>query len=132
MSSILFIVDDLDKGQAEKVTADLANTLADLGHSVTLAVLNGSKDTQSIKSHVQYIDLNISPSFPFGKLWKAKRLQPIEENRIEQLINQQRYDVIILGFQNGYYLGRYLKKTQNVWYWIHGELLEYRPSSQYF
>lgn len=132
MSSILFIVDDLGKGGAEKVTADLANTLADLGHSVTLAVLNGSKDTQAIKSHVQYIDLNISPSFAFGKLWKAKKLSPIEENRIEQLINQQRYDLIILGFHNGYYLGHYLKQTQNVWYWIHGELLEYRPSANIF
>ena len=40
MKRILFIVDDLGKGGAEKITLEVAHTLAKNEHLVTLAVLN--------------------------------------------------------------------------------------------
>ncbi len=132
MKSILFVIDDLGRGGAEKITADLANTFSNLGHKVTLAVLNADKNIQYISPHINYIDLKLTPSFAFGKLWKTKKLSDSEKNRIDQLINLKTYDLIILGFHNGYYLGQYLTQTQNVWYWVHGELLEYRPSQNIF
>lgn len=132
MKRILFVVDDLGRGGAEKITAELANTFAELGHSVTLAVLNASKNTQNISSKLKYIDLNIDPKFAFGKFWKTKQLSTAEKSRVDELINHQTYDLIILGFHNGYYLGQYLTQTHNVWYWVHGELLEYRPSPHIF
>src|SRR5690606_26176326 len=126
MKSILFIVDDLGKGGAEKITAELANTFAKLDHRITLAVLNSSKNMQKILPNIDYIDLKINPKFAFGKLWKSKKLSYLERNRVNQLINNKTYDLIILGFHNGYYLGEYLNQKENVWYWIHGDLLEFR------
>lgn len=132
MKKILFIIDDLGKGGAEKVTVDLAQTLANLGHSVTLAVLNSSKNTITISPSIHYIDLNIDPKFAFGKLWNTKKLSSSEQLRVDQLLNQSIFDLIIVGFHNGYYLGQYLSQKENVWYWIHGELLEFRPSQNLF
>ncbi|OTG69715.1 glycosyltransferase [Acinetobacter sp. A1-4-2] len=126
MKKILFIVDDLGKGGAEKITLDLAYTLAKNDNLVTLAVLNSSKNTLAVDSSIEYIDLNINPKFAFGKLWKFKELSKKEQETISLLINEKTFDLIILGFHNGYYLGNYLTQKKNVWHWIHGDLLEFR------
>ncbi|WP_171543097.1 glycosyltransferase [Acinetobacter terrae] len=132
MKRILFIVDDLGKGGAEKITLELAHTLAKNGHLVTLAVLNSGKNTLIVDSSIEYIDLNINPKFAFGKLWKFKELSKKEQKTVSLLINEKNFDLIILGFHNGYYLGKYLTQKKNVWYWIHGELIEYRPTKSFF
>jgi glycosyltransferase involved in cell wall biosynthesis len=126
MKKILFIVDDLGKGGAEKITLELAHTLSKNENLVTLAVLNSSKNTLVVDSSIEYIDLNINLKFAFGKLWKAKKLSKNEQATVTSLINERSFDLIILGFHNGYYLGSYLTQKENVWYWIHGDLLEFR------
>lgn len=126
MKRILFIVDDLGKGGAEKITLELAHTLAKNEHLVTLAVLNSGKNTLIVDSSIEYIDLNINPKFAFGKLWKFKELSKREQETVSLLINEKNFDLIILGFHNGYYLGNYLTQKNNIWYWIHGDLLEFR------
>jgi glycosyltransferase involved in cell wall biosynthesis len=126
MKKILFIVDDLGKGGAEKITLELAHTLANNENLVTLAVLNSSKNTLVVDSSIEYIDLNINPKFAFGKLWKFKELSKKEQETVSLLINERNFDLIVLGFHNGYYLGEYLTQKKNIWYWIHGDLLEFR------
>lgn len=126
MKRILFIIDDLGKGGAEKITLELAHTLAKNEHLVTLAVLNSGKNTLIVDSSIEYIDLNINPKFAFGKLWKLKKLSKQEQETVSSQINDKNFDLIILGFHNGYYLGNYLNPKNNIWYWIHGDLLEFR------
>lgn len=132
MKKILFIVDDLGQGGAEKITLELAKFLAKNTNLVTLAVLNSSKNTLSIHSSIEYIDLSLSPKFSFGKLWKSKKISKNEEKIIHEKINSRKFDLIIIGFHNGYYLGKYITQKTNVWYWVHGDLLEYRPSTNIF
>ncbi|WP_180147240.1 glycosyltransferase [Acinetobacter sp. YH12052] len=126
MKKILFIVDDLGKGGAEKITLELAHTLAKSKNLVTLAVLNSSKNTLIVDPSIEYIDLNIDSKFAFGKLWKFKELTKKEQQIFSSLINKRNFDLIIIGFHNGYYLGKYLTQKENIWYWIHGDLLEIR------
>ncbi len=126
MKKILFIVDDLGKGGAEKITLALAHTLAKSKHLVTLAVLNSSRNTLIVDPSIEYIDLNIDAKFAFGKLWKFKELSTKELQNFSSLINKRNFDLIIIGFHNGYYLGKYLTQKENIWYWIHGDLLEIR------
>lgn len=126
MKKILFIVDDLGKGGAEKITLALAHTLAKSKHLVTLAVLNSSRNTLIVDPSIEYIDLNIDTKFAFGKLWKFKELSTKELQNFSSLINKRNFDLIIIGFHNGYYLGKYLTQKENIWYWIHGDLLEIR------
>lgn len=122
---ILFIIDNLGCGGAEKVTIELADYMARQGNDVTLAVLNGKKDYFKPPANIHYIDLGFSDFFAFGKLWKNRYLSDKEQHVLQQLLNQK-FDLIIPEYNNGHWLRPYL--TGNVWHWVHGDLIEKRPA----
>ncbi len=122
---ILFIIDNLGCGGAEKVTIELADYMARQGNDVTLAVLNGKKDYFKTPANIHYIDLGFSDFFAFGKLWKNRYLSDKEQHVLQQLLNQK-FDLIIPEYNNGHWLRPYL--TGNVWHWVHGDLIEKRPA----
>ncbi|WP_347473690.1 glycosyltransferase [Acinetobacter thermotolerans] len=123
MSKILFIIDHLGCGGAERITLQLAEYLAKQDHIIYLAVLNGQRNHYHCSSLVHYTDLQISESFAYGKMWKNKTLTHYEKQKIDQLLAYG-FDLIITGYNNGHWLAPYLKG--NVWHWIHGDLLEIR------
>ena len=123
MSKILFIIDHLGCGGAEKITLQLAECLAKKKHSIHLAVLNGRVNHYFPSSLIIYTDLQISECFSYGKMWQKKTLQPNDKAKIDKLIAQN-FDLIITGYNNGHWLAPYL--SGNVWHWIHGDLLEKR------
>ena len=123
MSKILFIIDHLGCGGAEKITLQLAECLAKKKHSIHLAVLNGRVNHYFPSSLITYTDLQISECFSYGKMWQKKTLQPNDKAKIDKLIAQN-FDLIITGYNNGHWLAPYL--SGNVWHWIHGDLLEKR------
>ena len=62
---ILFIIDDLGRGGAEKITVELANFLSDAGNDITLAVLNTSTQEQQPRTRIKLIDLEIRSDYAF-------------------------------------------------------------------
>ena len=123
MSKILFIVDHLGCGGAERITLQLAEHLAKNGHETHLAVLNGRVNHYCPSSLITYTDLQISECFSYGKMWKNKTLLPHEKEKLDVLMTKN-FDLIITGYNNGHWLAPYL--SGNVWHWIHGDLLEKR------
>ena len=129
MSKILFIIDHLGCGGAERITLQLAEYLAANDHSIHLAVLNGRLNyyhctaTATATASIDYTDLQLCESFAYGKMWKNKVLSPDEKTKIDTLLTNN-FDLIITGYNNGHWLAPYLKG--NVWHWIHGDLLEFR------
>ena len=125
MSKILFIIDHLGCGGAERITLQLAEYLAANDHSIHLAVLNGRLNYYQCKAtaSIDYTDLQLCESFAYGKMWKNKVLSPDEKTKIDTLLTNN-FDLIITGYNNGHWLAPYLKG--NVWHWIHGDLLEFR------
>jgi glycosyltransferase involved in cell wall biosynthesis len=123
MSKILFIIDHLGCGGAERITLQLAEYLAVNDHTIHLAVLNGRLNYYHCTANVAYTDLQLCESFAYGKMWKNKVLSPDEKTKIDILLNNN-FDLIITGYNNGHWLTDYLKG--NVWHWIHGDLLEKR------
>lgn len=126
---ILFIIDHLGCGGAEKVTIELADYMARQGHDVTLAVLNGKKDYFKTPASIHYIDLGFSDFFAHGKLWNDRFLTETEQQILQQLLAQQ-FDLIIPEYNNGHWLRPYL--SGNVWHWVHGDLIEKRPTHSLF
>ncbi len=126
---ILFIIDNLGCGGAEKVTIELADYMARLGNDVTLAVLNGKKDYFKTPPTINFIDLGFSDFFAFGKLWNEKYLNDQEQQVLQQLLSEK-FDLIIPEYNNGHWLRPYL--TGNVWHWVHGDLIEKRPVFNFF
>lgn len=127
---ILFIVDHLGLGGAEKVTLELAEYLARHRHQITLAVLNSQRNYYKVPDTIHYIDLQFSEFFSYGKLWKDRKLNAEEQCRIDQLLNQNDFQLIVTGYNNGHWLRPYLKG--NVWHWIHGDLIEKRSATNIF
>lgn len=125
--SILFFIDHLGRGGAERITIDLAYNLAQRGHLVTIAALNGQRNLLTTPSSVRLIDLELSHSFAFGKMWKKKYLSVAEQKRLADVLTQVKPHLIITGYNNGHWLAPYLQG--NVWHWIHGNLIENRKSS---
>lgn len=123
MSKILFVIDHLGCGGAERITLQLAEYLAAHEHSIHLAVLNGRLNYYHCTANVAYTDLQLCESFAYGKMWKNKVLSPDEKTKIDTLLANN-FDLIITGYNNGHWLAPYLKG--NVWHWIHGDLLEFR------
>ncbi|MEY4515693.1 MAG: hypothetical protein RL180_39, partial [Pseudomonadota bacterium] len=97
---------------------------------VTLAVLNGKKDRVPVPTTVQYLDLQLSDEFAFGKMWRKRSLTPAEQQRLTAFIHPLNADLIVTGYNNGHWLGDYLQG--NVWHWIHGELIEQRATPHLF
>ncbi|RYY80802.1 MAG: glycosyltransferase [Moraxellaceae bacterium] len=126
---ILFIIDHLGCGGAEKVTIELADYMARQGHEVTLAVLNGKRNYFTTPPIIDYIDLGFSDFFAHGKLWKDRFLTETEQQTLQQLLAQQ-FDLIIPEYNNGHWLRPYL--SGNVWHWVHGDLIEKRPTQNIF
>ncbi len=127
---ILFIIDHLGCGGAERITLQLAEYLAkNKNHIIHLAVLNGKANYHFPSTNITYTDLDLSESFAFGKMWKDKKLNASEIIRLNQLLLNN-FDLIVTGYNNGHWLGPYLKG--NVWHWIHGDLLEIRPQNNLF
>ncbi len=126
MKKILFIIDHLGQGGAEKITIQLADHLAHQGHQVSLAVLNGEKNKLAVPASINYIDLQLPHAFAFGKMWTARTLAPAAQTQLAQLQQTVQADLIVTGYNNGHWLAPYLKG--NVWHWIHGELIERRAT----
>lgn len=125
MSKILFIIDHLGCGGAERITLQLAEYLAKQNHIIHLATLNGLVNYHQPSSNIIYTDLALPKHFAYGKMWKSKKLSSSELTQLNQLLLNN-FDLIITGYNNGHWLAPYLKG--NVWHWIHGDLLEIRQS----
>lgn len=139
MHNILFIVDHLGNGGAERINIQLAEHLAERGHAISLMVLNGRKNSQHIPSCIDYIDLQLADEFAFGKMWRKKTLSPQQQHILHQHLMHIKPDLILTGYNNGHWLGNDLLNilyasglTANVWHWIHGQLIEKRHSHHIF
>lgn len=126
---ILFIADHLVCGGADKVTLELADYLGQQGHSISIAVLNGNKNFLSIPASIHYIDLQFCESFALGKLWKDKTLSHDEQQVLHKLLDEQKFDAVILGYNNGHWLKPYI--NGNVWHWVHADLIAKRPANHF-
>ncbi len=130
MKTILFVIDNLGKGGAQSITVSLANYLASMQNiHVKLAILNNKNQECFVNDLVQVVDLKINVIFSNGKLWKSKKLSIDEIVRVNDVLNYQSYDLIVLGFHNGYYLYDYLWEKDKIYFWMHGAVLEKRPAN---
>lgn len=73
---IIFIITGLGVGGAEKQVCDLADSLSDLGHVVTMIVLGGKIIFKPLSNNIQIINLDMKKN-PLSFLWsylKARRI----------------------------------------------------------
>lgn len=118
---ILFIVDHLQGGGAERVMLDVAHNLAK-HNNVSIALLNSSNIRMNISSKINQIDLNINKDFLKGSLWRRgnRKLQSEEISKIQNIIDNINPELIILSHWYAFHIRPYI--NGNIWFWIHGEI----------
>lgn len=119
--NILFILDHLKGGGAERISLDVANNLAQK-HKVTIALLDSSNIRMPISNRVNQVHLDVNKKFMSGNLWRNKKnkLTIGDINKINNLVSEKEYDLIILSHWYSLHLASLLEG--NIWIWIHSEI----------
>ena len=120
--NILFIVDHLKGGGAERITLEVANSLLKKDYCVSIALLDHSDIRMLIPEGIKQINLEADPKFMQGNLWrkKGKNISKPMKKRISEMLYNFKPDIVFVGYYRSYWLYRYLPK--NTWYWIHGDI----------
>ena len=73
MKRFLFIQDHLHGGGAEQICIDTAAGLKELGHEVTVLLLDGTQIRTQCPVDLSLIKFNIAPKFLHGSIKKNKQ-----------------------------------------------------------
>lgn len=121
IQKILFIIDHLKGGGAERISVEVASHLS-LEYQVSIALMDANNIRMPIPTSVKQINLDIHPEFMSGSLWKRKnrRLKSDELIRLQSLIATEKPDLIILSYWYTVFLLPYL--PDNTWFWIHNAI----------
>ena len=121
--NILFIVDHLIGGGAERMTLELAENLS-ATNTVSIALMNSDSIGMNLPLNIDIHNLHINNDFMSGGLWKRKnkKLHESEIQRINKLIQSKNPDLIILSHWYAMYLEPFLHG--NVWIWVHGDIFQ--------
>lgn len=121
--NILFIVDHLIGGGAERMTLELAENLS-ATNTVSIALMNSDSIGMNLPLNIDIHNLHINNDFMSGGLWKRKnkKLHESEIQRINKLIQSRNPDLIILSHWYAMYLEPFLHG--NVWIWVHGDIFQ--------
>lgn len=118
---ILFIVDHLKGGGAERITVEVANQLS-IENDVCIALMDSSNIRISVPDYIKQYQLNINPNFMKRGLWKPKKyhLNKKEICLLSNLLAEEQPDLIVLTHWYAIHLLEYL--NGNIWCWVHGEI----------
>lgn len=130
---VLFIVDHLKGGGAEKILLEVAKKLSE-NHQVIIALMDSHDIRMPIPSCITAIDLNIHKAFMSGGLWrrKGRELRADEIRQMNTILDEESPDLVVLSHWYALHLSPYLKG--NVWTWVHGDIFNpnRRPTPNLF
>lgn len=134
---ILFILDHLKGGGAERIALSLAESLHQQDHEVVIALLDSTEIKMPVPVGIKQINLDFSSSFFTGRLWQStrKKFLKSDQDKISQLIDTVQPDKVIVSPWRAFYLAQSkILNNNNVFFWIHGEVIDLvrRPQKNVF
>lgn len=123
MKRFLFIQDHLHGGGAEQICIDTAAGLKELGHEVTVLLLDGTQIRTQCPVDLSLIKFNIAPKFLHGSIKKnkLKQVSTEQQQKLLDIIAELKPDTVFAGHSHAFWLSPIL--SGNVWYWVHGDTL---------
>lgn len=123
---LLFIVDHLKGGGAERITLELMEQLHIRGIDVACLVLGDDEMNMSMGFDIPMYYANLSQEFFDGGMWRKRKYKPTEQEiknvkKYIELINPSK---IILGYWHGYFIEPFLPKTIETILWFHGQAFD--------
>lgn len=119
---ILFIVDHLKGGGAEKILLDTATNLKKTGHQVTVVPLNHHEIKMDIPKNLNFIKESFNQCICSGKLLRKRETPTADIEKINTIISDIQPDLIILSHAFAFCLSDFI--SGNIWLWIHGEIFK--------
>lgn len=119
---ILFIVDHLKGGGAEKILLDTAINLKKIGHKVTILPLNHHDIKMEIPKDLNFIQQKFDNRIYSGKLLRKRDIPTSDIEKINKIISDIQPDLIILSHAFAFCLSDFI--NGNIWLWIHGEIFK--------
>lgn len=128
MKKILFILDHLKGGGAERIALELATELHNRAYQVHIALLDCDDIKMPIPKGIFQYHLNVDKRFFKGGLWRnrRKKLSQKQQQDILALINQIQADKIILSHWHALTLSYFLPRELDIALWLHGDVF-YSP-----
>lgn len=126
MKKILFILDHLKGGGAERITLELAEQLYHRGFNVYFLILDQHDVKMPVSFDVPVYYANINPKFFRAGMWRKRdyKLTNDECLTINRIINEVSPDKIIVGYWYGYFVAPALPKTIESIFWFHGQAFD--------
>lgn len=120
--TILFILDHLKGGGAERIALDLAIQFQRESYQVVMALIDGKDSKMPVPDGITQVDLDFNPIFFEGRLWRDRTpyFTQDDKDKVQKLVDGLRPDLIILSHCHAHFVGSVL--TGNVWFWVHGEI----------
>lgn len=98
MKKILFILDHLKGGGAERIALTLAESLQKQGYEIIIALLDNTDLKMPAPNGIQQVDLHFAQPFFTGRLWQntRKKFLPEDRYKLKMLIEDIKPDRIIV------------------------------------
>ncbi len=128
---LLFIIDHLKGGGAERIIIDLISVLHGRNLDISVVVLGVEDEKMSLPNYIRRIDLNFNRVFFTGRLWQntSKKFLIEDKIKISTTINNIDPDVIIVSPWRAFYIAQ-IPSIDNgkLWCWIHSEVINFNQN----
>lgn len=124
--NILFVVDHLKGGGAEKITLDVAEKLYLKGYRVSIISLAGDESKMMPNPNIAIFYMNFPNEFFSGGMWRKRNYQLDDKDKInvQNVILKINPDKIILGYWYGYFIEPVIPKQYEIILWFHGQAFD--------
>ena len=121
---VLFILDHLKGGGAERIAIEVAESFFNNGYEVNVALLNDKDTRMHLPETINKINLDLDPIFYSGKFWRNRKnnFTLNDRRKVESLISNIEPDLTILSHNYAHLLLSSFEYSDNVWAWIHGDI----------
>lgn len=122
---ILFILDHLKGGGAERIALEVAEKFYNIGHHVSVALLDDKDTKMLVPQKIHKININLDPIFYTGRFWRNRKNKflPEDKKKVRGLIDDIKPDLIILSHSYAHFMLPIFKNNENVWAWVHGDIM---------
>lgn len=122
---ILFILDHLKGGGAERIALEVAEEFYNNGYDISIALLDDKETRMLIPEHIKKINIDLDPIFYTGKFWRKRKEKFLskDKQKIRELVDEINPNLTILSHSYAHLILPIFKKTENVWPWIHSEIM---------
>ena len=122
---VLFILDHLRGGGAERIALEIAEKFYDSGCDVSIALLDDQDIKMLIPKSLNKINIKLNPILYTGKFWRKReeKLLPEDIQQIRHLVDEINPNLIILSHSYAHFILPVFTKNENVWAWVHGDIM---------